>query len=140
MAGSSLEHADEARAALHAIVADPVHGAGALDNQEQTANLLHDFLPDAPREAGLLVAAISARLPAALLGYAAQHIDPATSVRLAAASLAGRTAFTPEACEWAAAELAIAIGLGSADELAVADWSGDGRQSGDVFGVGVRRD
>src|SRR5260370_11940499 len=120
MAGSSLEHADEARAALHAIVADPANGAGALDSPERTANLLHDFLPDAPREAGLLIAAISGGLPAALRGYAAQHKDPTTAGHLAAASLAGRTAFTPDACEWVASELAIAIGLGSADELAVA--------------------
>ena len=119
MAGSSFEHAAEARAALHAIVTDPAHGVQALDSPERTANLLHDFLPDAPREAGLLVAAVSVGLPAALRGYAAQHIDPATAVRLAAASLAGRTAFTPEACEWVAAELAIAIGLQSADKLAI---------------------
>jgi len=44
-------------------------------------------------------------------------MDVATAVSLAAATLAGRTAFTPEACEWAAAELASALGLGEAGQL-----------------------
>ncbi len=120
MAASSLEHAAEARAALRAIASDPAHGPGALDSPQMTANLLQDFLPDAPPETGLLVAAASAGLPAALRGYLAQGMDPMTAIRLAAASLAGRTAFTSETCEWVAAELAIAVGLASAGEVLVA--------------------
>lgn len=84
-----------------------------------TGNLLRDLLPDAPREAGLLVAAVGVGLPAALRSYAAQGVEPATAVQLAAASLADRTAFTPDACLWAAAELAITCGLTGAGELPV---------------------
>ncbi len=114
-----FEHADETKAALRAMVSDPAHGADVLASPELTANLLRDFLPDAPRETGLLVAAVSAGIPAALRGYEAERIDPATAVRLAAALLAARTAFTPEACEWVAAELMMAIGFAGADDLAV---------------------
>jgi len=120
MAAPSLEHADQARAALRAIVADPAHGPGALDSPQMTANLLEDLLPDAPRETGLLVAAARAGLPAALRGYAAQGMDAATAIRLAAATFAGRTAFAADACEWVAAELAIALGLTGAGELVIA--------------------
>ncbi len=56
MAAISFEHADEARAALRAIVSDPAHGPDALGNPQATANLLQDLLqdllPDAPRESG----------------------------------------------------------------------------------------
>jgi len=51
-AAISFEHADEARAALRAIVSDPAHGPDALGNPQATANLLQDLLPDAPRESG----------------------------------------------------------------------------------------
>ncbi len=91
MAASSLEHAGVARAALRAIVSDAVHGPGALNSPQTTAGLLEDFLPDEPRETGLLVAGV----PATLRGYAAQDMDPATAIRLAAASFAGRTASRP---------------------------------------------
>ena len=100
-------------------MSDPGHGVSALESPQRTANLLQDLLSDAPRETGLLVAAASAGLPAALRGHAAQGMDPATAIRLAAASLAGRTAFAPEACEWAATELAIAAGLVSTDQFPV---------------------
>src|ERR1035438_4180830 len=57
MADSSFEHADEARAALRAIASDPAYGAQALSSAAIMSNLLRDFLPDAPRESGLLTAA-----------------------------------------------------------------------------------
>ncbi len=116
MADPLFEHAQEARAALRAIVSDPVHGPDVLNSPQTTANLLHDLLPDAPREASLLVAAASAGIPATLRCHVAQGIDPATAIRLAAASLSGRTALTPDVCEWVAAELASAFGLASAGE------------------------
>lgn len=113
MAASPLEHAEEARAALRAIVSDPEHGPGALSSGQTMANLLHDLLPDAPREAGLLTAAASAGLPEMLRGYAAQGVDESMAVGLAAAAFAGRTAFAAESCEWVATELAIALGMES---------------------------
>jgi len=53
MDASSFEHADEAKAALRAIVSDPAHGTDALSSPQTMTNLLRDFLPEAPREAGL---------------------------------------------------------------------------------------
>ena len=109
MAGTSFKHAEEARAALRAIVSDPAYGADALASPQTMANLLQDFLPDAPRESGLPVAAASAGLPAMLRGHVAQGMDARTATSLAAASFASLTAFTPDTCEWVAAELAIAL-------------------------------
>ena len=117
MAVARFEHADEARAGLSAIVSDPAHGADALNSPETIANLLGDFLPDAPREAGLLVAAVKAGIPTALADHAAQGMDVAIAVHLAAESMAARTAYTSDACEWAASELAIALAATTSSEL-----------------------
>lgn len=117
MAAGPLEHAGQARTALQAIVSDPQHGAAALDSPQTISNLLGDLLPDAPRESGLMMAAAAAGLPGALRGHIAQGLDPATAITLAAAALAGRTAFTADACQWVAGELAIALGLAPADQL-----------------------
>ena len=117
MAATSFDHAEDARAALHAIASDPVHGPAAFDSAQVTANLLQDLLPDAPRETGLIVAAVGAGLPVMLRANAAQGMDIATSVNLAAAALADRTAFAAGACEWVTIELAIALGLAAAGEL-----------------------
>ena len=50
----------QARRALQGIVADPQYGTAALSQPAVMSNLLKDFLPDEPREAGLLVAAAQA--------------------------------------------------------------------------------
>lgn len=113
MASSSFDHADDARAALRAIVSDPAHGPGALSSPKIMANLLRDFLPDATRETGLLTAAAEKDLAGLLRQHCAQGLDASTAIRLAAASFAASTAFTPEACAWASAELAVALGLAS---------------------------
>ena len=107
----SPEHAGQARAALAAIVADPAHGANALGSAQAMTNLLHDLLPDSPREAGILAAAAQRNVAGTLRGHAAQGLDPEMAVRLAAAAFAASTAFTPPACEWAARELAVALGM-----------------------------
>jgi hypothetical protein len=78
--------------------------------------LLGDLLPDAPREADLLVTAIRVGLVPELCRYADQGLDHTTAVRLAAASLSARTAFAPDVCEWAATELAVALRLARPDE------------------------
>lgn len=119
MAAASFEHASEARTALRAIVSDPGHGLATLDNPQAMANLLQDLLPDAPREAGILTAAAGRRVAGSLLTHAEHGLDPATAIRLAAASLAESTAFTPQACEWAARELAVAAGLLAAADVPV---------------------
>jgi hypothetical protein len=111
LAAISFEHADEARAALGAIVSDPAHGADALSDAQTLSSLLQDLLPDAPREAGLLIAAASAGLPSALREHVAHGMDVGTAIRLTASSFAARTAFTAAACAWVVGELAVALGL-----------------------------
>ena len=123
MAGISFEHAAEARAALHAIVADPDLGAAALSSERVMANLLKDFLPDAPREAAILVAAAGNGVASSLRERMAQGLDARTAVNLAASSFADVTPFLPEACEWAASEIALALGLSAPiDPMAPGFW------------------
>ena len=111
MSEVSFEHADQARAALQAIVTDPQHGVAALSSSQTMANLLKDLLPDAPREKSILVAAAEAGLAGTLRDHVAQGMDPATAIRLAASSFSASTPFTPDACAWVANELAIALGI-----------------------------
>ncbi len=115
MAAISFEHADDARTALRAIVSDPVHGKDALSSPQTMSNLLQDLLPDAPREASLLLAAVTAGLPAALREHVALGMDVETAIGLVAATLAAKTAFSRAASAWVATELAVALGLASPD-------------------------
>ncbi len=107
----SWEHAPEARAALNAIVSDPDHGVAALSSPTTMSNLLKDYLPDAPREKSILVAAAEAGLADTLREHVAQGMDASTAIRLTASSFAASTPFTPEACGWVTSELAIALGI-----------------------------
>src|SRR5258707_9660043 len=75
------------------------------------ANVLKDLLPDSAREASMLVGAAEAHIPGMLPGNLSQGLDPETGVRLAAATLAERAPFAPEACDWVVGELAIALGI-----------------------------
>lgn len=111
MAAISFEHADEVRAVLRVIVADPAHGPGALSSPRVMASLLSDLLPDAPRETGILAVAVQKDVAGMLRDHVAQGLDAGVAVSLAASALATSTAFSPEACDWVAAELAIALGL-----------------------------
>jgi hypothetical protein len=106
-----LQHAAAARAALQEIMADPDHGAAALCSETRMAHLLQDFLPDAPREAAILVSAARNRVASALCDNVAQGMDTATAVRIAAAAFAEASMIRPEACDWAVTELALALGL-----------------------------
>jgi hypothetical protein len=72
-------------------------------------NLLKDMLPDAPREASVLIAAAEAGVPTALQRHVAQGMDVETASRLAAGALADRTALTQEACAWATGSLAAVL-------------------------------
>lgn len=111
MAGMPWSHAGSARATLRAIVSDPDHGPRALSNPRVMANLLNDYLPDAPREKLLLLAAVDAGIAESLAEHISAGLDPVTAIRLSASSLATSTAIEPDACEWAATELAVALGL-----------------------------
>jgi hypothetical protein len=125
MTDTSWEHAAEARAALQAIVSDPVYGVTALSNAQTMSNLLKDFLPDAPREKAVLVAAAEAGLASSLRDHVSHGMDVNTAVRLTASSFASSTPFTPDACNWVVGELAHAMGLEPA-----ADHAGSGGQQG----------
>jgi hypothetical protein len=118
MAATSFEHEGEARAALHAIVSDPAYGPDALSSVKTLSNLLQDFLPDAPRETGLLIAAASAGLPDKLRQHVGQGLDQATAIKLVSGYLATRTAFTEAACTWVATELANALRVPSPEDAA----------------------
>jgi len=111
MSDMSWEHASEARAALNAIVTDPEHGVAALSNAQTMSNLLKDYLPDAPREKSILVAAAEAGLADTLREHVSQGMDPNTAIRLTASSFSSSTPFTPDACNWVTDEIAVALGI-----------------------------
>lgn len=117
MATASFEHASEARAVLRSIMADPVYGAEALSNSRIMSNLLEDLLPDAPREAGLIIAAANARLADKLGEHTAQGVDAMTAIRLTARSFEQVSAYGAEVCDWVTAEFAVALGLIAASEM-----------------------
>jgi hypothetical protein len=106
MASAPWDARGEALNALRAITADPQYGTEALSSAQMMANLLKDMLPDAQREANVLITAAGAGVPAALHGYLTQGMDVGTATQLAAATLAERTALTADACAWATSSLA----------------------------------
>ncbi len=109
MAAMPFEHADEARQALRAIVAE--HGPEVLSSPSALSNLLSDLLPDAPRVARILVAAAQDQIADELREHTSAGMDATTASRLAASSFAGSTMFAPDACAWVVGEFALALGL-----------------------------
>ncbi len=109
MASAPWDPRGEALNALRTIAADPQYGAEALASAQMLTNLLKDMLPDAPREANVLITAAGAGVPTALQGYLAQGMDVGTATHLAAGALAERTALTADACAWASSSLATAL-------------------------------
>jgi hypothetical protein len=105
------------RQALAAIVADPELGADALADPGRMASVLSDYLPDAPAQCAVLKAAVSAGVPGMLT--ARSDMPPAGAVRLAAAAMTERTGYPAETAEWAARELATALGLTSPEPTEV---------------------
>jgi hypothetical protein len=80
------------------------------------ADLLKHLLPDAPRERSTLLAAIEAGLADTICGHVAGGMDARTAVVTSAASLAAQASMPIDACCWAVAELALALGLITADQ------------------------
>jgi hypothetical protein len=109
MSSAPWDPRSEALNALRTIAADPQYGAEALSSAPMMTNLLKDMLPDAPREANVLITAAGAGVPTALQGYLAQGMDVGTATQLAAGTLAERTALTADACAWATSSLATAL-------------------------------
>jgi len=109
MANAPWDPRGEALNALRTIAADPQYGTEALASAQMMTNLLKDMLPDAPREANVLITAAGAGVPTALQGYLGQGMDVGTATHLAAGTLAERTALTADACAWATSSLATAL-------------------------------
>jgi hypothetical protein len=111
VAGTSWDPEGEAQAALRSIVADPQYGPAALSSSQTMTNLLKDLLPDAPREASVLVAASDADVASSLQNYMSQGMDLGTASRLVAGNFENRTALTPDACSWVVGAVASALRL-----------------------------
>src|SRR5260370_27124740 len=109
MASAPWDPRGEALNALRTIAADPQYGAEALASAQMLTNLLKDMLPDAPREANVLITAAGTGVATPLQGDLAQGMDVGTATHLAARALAGRTALTPDA--WARAGRSLAPAL-----------------------------
>src|SRR5215472_18276050 len=109
MANDPFEHAEQARLALRTIVAE--HGPDMLSRPRALANLLSDLLPDAPRIARILVAAAEDHVADDLREHTADGMDIAIASRLVASSFSSATLIAADACSWAVAEFALAVGL-----------------------------
>lgn len=105
----SWDASGEARAALDAVVRD--YGTAALSSPQILTSLLKDLMPDSPRESSVLVAAAEANVAGVLQDRLAQHVSTAAAVAQAAALLEERTALAPDACQWAAWQMAEMLDL-----------------------------
>src|SRR5258708_19148966 len=75
VASTAWDAQGEAQAALRTIVADPRYGPAALSSSQTMGNVLKDLLPDAPREANVLVAASDPGLAHSLRHHPSQCMD-----------------------------------------------------------------
>lgn len=75
------------------------------------SNILSDLLPDAPREATILVAASEADVAGQLRAYLAQGMNASIAQGIVASGFAERTALTKDACQWVVHEIAVALGV-----------------------------
>ena len=116
MTSWSFHHVDETRAALRTIVQDPAYGATALSNVRIMSEVLPSLLRGARLERSVLVTAAKENLASTMLEHVSAGMDPALAVRLSAHFLATISPIPIDACYRAAAELALALGLISADE------------------------
>jgi hypothetical protein len=112
----SFEHGAEARAALRSIVSDPEYGPTALSNVRVMSDVLPRLLRGASLERSVLVTAAKESMASTMLNHVSDGMDPILAVRLSANFLAAISAVRIEACYWVAAELALALGLISAEQ------------------------
>ncbi len=104
----------KAREALRRVVTD--FGTRALSSPSILDNVLHDLLPDSPRQVSLIVAAGGSTVAALLQEHVSAGMDPDTAVRLAATQLAEQTPYDAAGCRWVTAEFARALGYQVSDE------------------------
>ncbi len=110
------EHADQVRAALQAIVQDPEYGAAALSSPRLISNLLRDYLPEAPLEKNLLIAAAEEGVADQLRDNAVPGADISVVMRSIETSFRNRRGLTEDASSWVVGELSIALGLSSGED------------------------
>ncbi|HXQ18440.1 MAG TPA: hypothetical protein VN781_02320 [Acidimicrobiales bacterium] len=108
----------KARDALHSIVSD--FGMRALSSPSILDNVLHDLLPDSPKQISLIVAAGGSTVASALQEHVTQGMDADSAVRLAASQLAEQTPYDAAGCRWVTGEFARALGYPVSDEAASA--------------------
>src|SRR6185437_13907878 len=111
MASPSWDPRGEVPNALRAVVVDPDLGVRALSSPRIMSNILSDLLPDAPREATILVAASEADVAGQLQAYLAQGMNAGIAQGIVASGFAERTALTKDACQWVVHQIAIALGV-----------------------------
>lgn len=99
----------EVRAALDAIIHRPGHGLEVLWNVPLMSASLAELLPGAQQERNILIAAAQAQLGLTLINLQLQGKDQSEAIDQAAAAMAKDSARPPEVCEWAAAEIALAM-------------------------------
>jgi hypothetical protein len=114
VAARPWEHAERAKAALRTIMDDPYLGVAVLSSGRLAANVLEDFLPEAPRERAILVLAAQAGVAQALREHRAQGLDDATAISLAVSSLEDNSPLDRDSCEWVVRQIAVAIGIAAA--------------------------
>ena len=116
MADWSFEHVTETRAALRTIVSDPAYGPAALSNERIMSEVLPRLLRGARLERSVLVTAASESIASTMVKHVSEGMEPGTAVRLAASFLNAISPVPPGACSWVAAELALALGLITAEQ------------------------
>jgi hypothetical protein len=112
----SFEHVTETRAALRTIVSDPAYGTAALSNARIMSEVLPGLLRGARFERSVLVTAAGESIANTMLKHVSEGMDPGTAVRLAASFLNAISPVPLEACSRVAAELALALGLITAEQ------------------------
>jgi hypothetical protein len=81
------------------------------------SNILSDLLPDAPREATILVAAAEADVAGQLQAHLAQGMNAGIAQSIVGNGFAERTALTKDACQWVVHQIAIALGVPPQDGI-----------------------
>ncbi len=102
-------YSGEIRLALRQIVTE--YGSNSLADPGVVASMLSDLLPQASRVSRVLVAAAEDRIAAQLQENISRGVDVSTASNLAASSFCDSTMFSPEVCNWAVREIAVALGL-----------------------------
>ena len=109
MARHSWPEEGQAPDALRIVVKD--HGTETLSDGPKLNNVLQDLIPGMRRESSVLVAAADADIASVISARIGQRMSTAAAVAQAADYLEDRTALTTEACEWAARQMARAMGV-----------------------------